>query len=206
MKFGLTTDKTLSLIQFWKLFFEDQQDLLPNFDWYFNIVFSKGVMFPQARPSPYFQEKQVQPQSHMQPQRSSSLPIDEAPSKRSKSALPGSQRDYLDTSQFNEKKKKLYNDLLVVLDNIDLTNSIMNEKGDREILSTMVSNLNQMESKFDKLKDKLKIVGEKELFKFTEHLLKEIIKTYKRANVYGKSRSNAGFYLAADFLDQACNL
>lgn len=181
--------------------------MLSNFGWYYNIVESKGVVFPPFEESPYITN--TPPEQPKPPQRSASLPFDEetpAPSQRSKNAMPGSKRDYLDTSGFNEKKKKLYNDLLVVLDNIDLTNSIINEKGDREILSTMVSNLNQMEAKFDKLKEKLKMVGEKELFGFTEALLAEIIKTYKRANAYAKTRQTGGFYLAADFLDRKCNI
>lgn len=112
--------------------------------------------------------------------------------------------DYLDLSGFNEKKRKLYQDLLVVLENIELTNSIMNEKGDAEILKTMLGNLNQMENKFDALKKKLKISGERELFGFTDDLLKEIMKIYKRANIFSKNRKTAGYYLARETLTKKC--
>lgn len=95
--------------------------------------------------------------------------------------------------------------MLVVLENIELTNSIINEKGDKEILKTMLGNLNQMENKFEALKKKLKMSGEKELFGFTDDLLKEIMKIYKRANTFSKNNRTAGHYLARQYLTKKCN-
>jgi hypothetical protein len=190
------------LIQFWKFRFENQQDLLPNFDWYYNVIKSKGVNFPPYQPSEYESSQPIEPIK-----RQKTLPIDYSDDESPSNLNPNRSYsdDYLDVSTFNEKKKKLYKDLLVVLENIDLTNSIINEKGDREILKTMVSNLNQMENKFDALKKKLKVSGEQELYQFTDDLLKEIMRIYSRVNSLGKTRK-PGFYLARDTLTKKCKL
>lgn len=93
----------------------------------------------------------------------------------------------------------------MVLENIELTNTIINEKGDSEILKTMLGNLNQMEGKFEALKKKLKSSGERELFGFTSDLLEEILKIYKRANTFSKNRKTAGCYLARETLAKKCS-
>lgn len=198
---NLTADQTLKLIQFWNVRFENEQDLLPNFNWYYNVVKSKGVEFPAYQPSDYEPTEAPPPKNR-------NLPIDysdDEPQQRPRQA-PSFSDDYLDVSSFNEKKQKLYKDLLVVLENIDLTNSIMNEKGDKEIVKTMVGNLNQMENKFDALKRKLKVSGERELFGFTDDLLKEIMKIYQRANTFLKSRKPSGYYLARQTLTKKCRI
>ena len=168
--------------------------MLPHFDWYYNIIKKKGVDFPPYEPSEYEPSEPVQ-----QVQRQRTLPIsysNDSNEGMDNNANQNFSDDYLDLSNFNEKKKKLYRDLLVVLENIELTNSIINEKGDKEILKTMLGNLNQMESKFEALKKKLKMSGERELFEFTDDLLKEIMKIYKRANTFSKNNRTAGHYLS----------
>ena len=202
---------TLGLIQFWKFFFESQVDLLPNFDWYYQVIKSKGVQFPVLAPSKYLKNEI--------PQRNPILPINYSDEEinMQRESMRNSKRshnngnnkgnddvDFVDTSDFNEKKMKLYRDLLVVLENIDLTNSIINEKGDKEILKSMVVNLNQMESKFEALKRKLKVSGEQKLFRFTEELLAEIMKIYDRVNNFNRNRKTAGSYFARNFLRQKC--
>lgn len=165
------------------------------------MIKSKGVNFPSYGPSKY--EVAQAPI-----ERKRTLPISYSDEDSGTQSRPRQQKtysdDYLDLSDFNEKKKKLYRDLLVVLENIELTNSIINEKGDQEILKTMLGNLNQMEGKFEALKKKLKISGERELFEFTADLLKEIMKIYKRANTFSKNRKTAGYYLARETLSKKC--
>ena len=39
-------DKTLFLIQFWCYFFENQKDVLPNFEWFYKKIRSMKVEFP----------------------------------------------------------------------------------------------------------------------------------------------------------------
>lgn len=195
------------MIQFWNIYFEDQKDLLPNFSWYYNVIKSKNVEFPPITVSPYTQTKTEQKIS-----RNPNLPIDysdeeiveynRSNSKKSRKNVEAI--SYIDTSEFNEKKIKLYNDLLVVLENIELTNSIINNKGDKEILKTMILNLNQMENKFESLKNKLESAGEVELHEFTDDLLKEIMVVYKRSNSYTNNRSSAGNYSSVKTLNEKC--
>lgn len=167
------------------------------------MIKSKGVNFPAYGPSKY--EPAETPV-----ERKRTLPINYSDEDVGSRARPRKMQtfsdDYLDLSDFNEKKKKLYRDLLVVLENIELTNSIINEKGDEEILKTMLGNLNQMEGKFEALKKKLKMSGERELFSFTSDLLQEIMKIYKRANTFSKNRKTAGYYLARETLSKKCTL
>ena len=172
------------------------------------MIKTKGVQFPVFGPSKYTpttpanSEIKTSTRSPGYSNQGSNISFD----RQQKSQGVISNDAFLDTSEFNEKKLKLYNDLLVVLENIDLTNSIMNEKGDSEILKTMIMNLNQMENKFDALKRKLKSSGEQELFTFTDDLLKEILKIYKRSNIFTKNRKTAGFYLARKSLSVKCIL
>lgn len=197
----------MSLIQFWNIFFEDQKDLLPNFSWYYNVIKSKSVEFPPITVSPYAQSK-----ASKKVNRNPNLPIDYSDeeiveynrSNSKKSRRNIEQISYIDISEFNEKKIKLYNDLLVVLENIELTNSIINNKGDKEILKTMVLNLNQMENKFESLKSKLESAGEIQLHEFTDDLLKEIMVVYKRSNSYSNNPSTAGNYSSVQTLNTKC--
>lgn len=188
----------------WNFKFENEQDLLPHFNWYYNVIKSKGVDFPNYEPSEYETSEPVQPL-----RKKRTLPINYSNDDPNAFNMDSGNNqnftdDYLDLSEFNEKKKKLYKDLLVVLENIDLTNSIINEKGDKEILKTMLGNLNQMENKFEALKRKLQTSGERELFGFTDDLLKEIMKIYKRSNNFSKNRNSGGYYMAKEFLSKKC--
>lgn len=163
------------------------------------MIKSKGVNFPPYKPSEYELAEPIK--------RQRTLPINYSDEEvgPSQSQVKNYSDEYLDTSSFNEKKKKLYKDLLVVLENIDLTNSIINERGDREIIKTMVANLNQMENKFDALKRKLKASGETELYTFTEDLLKEIMRIYSRVNTLGKTKKMKS-YLARNTLAKKCKI
>ena len=51
------SQKALQLVQFWHFYFEQKQDLYPNFSWYYSIIAKKGIEFPIYIPSSYIKTR-----------------------------------------------------------------------------------------------------------------------------------------------------
>ena len=159
---GLTNEvkeKALYLVQFWKRFFKEDTVKFKNFPWYYTNIKSKGIPFPADTESPY---------EHLKV-----LDVSEAVN------LKESQ---MDVSDLNKKQLKLFNDLNIVVDNIKVANTMIDEK-ENAGLQDVIMHLNGMEKKMKGLPKKLQKSNEEFLYKYLMAILDDISATklrYKR--------------------------
>jgi hypothetical protein len=148
-------NKLLGLIQFWNVTFESRKDIFPNFSWYYNVIQSRGVPFPPFKPSPYGEGKQAMgtgqaPQNTRAPAGFESAG---AGGFGGSSGSSGSTKDDAMFETLDPKQKKLFKDLSVVLENVQLANSMM-DANERE-LDEVVGSIAKMQAKLQPLPDRL---------------------------------------------------
>lgn len=163
-------DKALWLIQFWERFFDSKKDILGNFAWYYNNISKRGIPFPPFKNSIHFDPNSVvkAPQGSNQYQ-----PNDYAPSTNQRVVGMA----FLDN--LDEREKKLYKDLNVVLENIKVANSMIDEK-DMSAIDDVMVNIKSMEKKLLALPDKLSQAKEDFLYKFCMAIIEDIGVTIDR--------------------------
>ena len=164
-------DKALFLIQFWHYFFINKADVLGNFTEYYNTIRKRGVQFPAKTQSDYFVENESPKRKAKAESQSMSINVEHTSKDQEKNAI--------DISSFTEKQKKLWKDLNVVVDNVELANSLIDAK-EWESLEEVMNNLEIMEKKLQVLPDKLQKADESFLCDFTNALLADIVTTKSR--------------------------
>lgn len=179
-------NKLLSLIQFWNVFFDAKRDIYPNFNWYFNLIQSRKVPFPPYKQSPYFDQKvslnnQVQPSVRQQGGFDSS----QQPSFGNDSG----QGEIFDS--MNDKQKKLFKDLSVVVDNVSLANSMM-DQNERDI-GEIIDLVQKTESKLQPLLEKLQSAGEGFLHAYCQAILQDTSFTMNRYSRYMQKQATPRF-------------
>lgn len=150
--------KGLMLIQFWNIYFQNKKDLYPNFAWYHNTIVKKGINFP-----PFVQSNYIDSQPTLD-QKSNSNSI---------------------IANFNEKQEKLFKDLCVVIENINLANQLITEK-DLNLLGDVMLNIKVMSKKVSTLPEILAESGEGFLMKLALAIREDMaitIDRYKRLNL-----------------------
>jgi hypothetical protein len=163
-------DKALWLIQFWERFFDSKRDVLGNFGWYYNNINKRGIPFPPFKNSIYYDPNSVAkaPQGGNQHQANDYGPT---------MAQPVVGMNFMD--HMDEREKKLYRDLNVVLDNIKVANSMIDEK-DMSAIDDVMINIKSMEKKLLALPDKLSHAQEDFLYKFCMAIIEDIGVTIDR--------------------------
>lgn len=145
--------KGLSLIQFFKSHFANKTSEFPNFAWYHKNILNRGIKLPPSEPSPYTNTSITQVSSNTHPKTI--------------------------VSSFTERQEKLFKDLLVVVENTNLANSMIDEK---EAVATneVMFNLKVMEKKLLTLPDKLMTAKEDFLYRFSMAVIEDIGVTIDR--------------------------
>ena len=165
-------DKCLYLCQFWARFFNANKDQYPNFAGYYNLLRQKGIMFPDFQDSPYNKHKISQ-------QRKNELAYDytqEQPDDydREHKVRGGNAVKYDPTGQGlnmvnksksnpqpqpqasgNSKHSKIETELDLVIDNIVLTNQIVDssvkEMRIDDLLPEMMATLQSLQANLESL-------------------------------------------------------
>lgn len=166
-------NKLLSLIQFWNHMFESRRDIYPNFSWYYNLIQSRGVPFPPIRPSPYLESKQ----SFGQP----SAPA-RGPSGFDAPSSGGLSRDDAMFETLDPKQKKLFSDLRVVLENVNLANSMM-DQNERD-MDEVIASIAKMQNKLQPLPERLLQANEGFLHAFCTAIIEDTGFTLNRYQRY----------------------
>lgn len=149
--------KVLYLIQFWMNFFKDQQDKYYRFCAYYDLLVNAGCRFPPYSPSTYLAYKREIKKTGPFKEED---PFDYYFQRREEeeSKYGTSNEDNFETSM-SQKKQKLTQELSIVMDNIDLTNSIIDncvkEKQLDPLLPEMIETLNGIDRKMKGLVEKL---------------------------------------------------
>lgn len=142
-------EKTLYLIQFWNRYFTDNKKLT-NFNWYYNIVKNKGIPFPKEKNSSYEIEK-----------------------------FSASKNNKVNQNLLTTRQKKLYKDLQVVVDNLEVANSLITEK-EKTMAKELLVRLNEMDKRLSKLPDILLESNEEFLYSYTMAIIEDLGNTKKR--------------------------
>ena len=190
-------NKLLSLIQFWNIMFESRKDIYQNFSWYYNLILSRGIPFPPFKQSPYLENKGLQTQNQpVQSQRNQtgfeSMPSNFTP--------PGKNDDIFET--MSEKQKKLFQDLSVVLENVQLANSMMDEN--EKDMEEVVGSIQKMEKKLQSLPEKLMQANEGFLHAYCLAILEDTSFTLNRHSRYVQRQPTPRFNSSAEqIIEQA---
>ena len=159
-----TKEKALYVVQFWKRFFEEDPVKFKNFPWYYNNIKGKGIPFPEDTESPY---------EHLKV-----LDVSEAAN------LKESQ---MYVSDLNKKQLKLFNDLNIVMDNIKVANTMIDQK-EHAGLQDVVMHVSGMEKKMKGLPKKLQKSNEEFLYKYLIAILDDISATKMRYKKFKESK------------------
>ena len=192
--------KLLGLIQFWNFLFSAKKDLYPNFSWYYNSISNRGVQFPQAKQSSYMSApmQQSQPSGMMS---GSTQPVQTTNvSSAQKPVQPVQDDEISDT--MNDKQRKLFKDLSVVLENMHMANSMMdsNEPGIDEV----IGNMHKMENKLQPLPEKLLQANEGFLHAFCCAILEDMNFTMQRYQRHMNRQPTSKFNSSSEqILEQA---
>lgn len=174
-------EKALYLIQFWARFFHNS-GRYSNFIGYYRLVESKGVEFPPYNESPYIKHKKKIKKSG---------PFEESDPfeyysnlKQQDQAQIGGGGGGAENSNFSHRANKLKKDLDVVVENIDLTNNIIDtcieERRMDELLPEMILTLEALNQKMNALVEKLTDKNEEHLFNSVLLIIEDINTTKER--------------------------
>lgn len=200
-------NKLLSLIQFWNIMFESRKDIYQNFSWYYNLILSRGIPFPPFKQSPYLEGKSLQGQGQNQGQgQGGNQPGQTQPTQTGFESMPsnftppGKNDDIFET--MSEKQKKLFQDLSVVLENVQLANSMMDEN-ERD-MEEVISSIQKMEKKLQSLPEKLMQANEGFLHAYCFAILEDTSFTLNRYSRYVQRQPTPRFASNAEqIIEQA---
>lgn len=170
-------DKGLFLVQFWNNFFSNRADVLSSFSEYYNNIKKRGVQFPAKTQSDYFVANETPVRGVSTEERTPVYSVD--------AIIRGQDANTIDTSTLTDKQRKLWTDLNVVVDNVELANNMIDAK-EWDSLEEVMSNLEAMERKLQMLPDKLQKADEEFLCNFTRALLADIITSRNRYLALGQ--------------------
>ncbi len=173
--------KALNLVQFWNKFFESEKDVLPNFNWYFKNIKKRGIPFPPMKPSIY-QKNVKKPPQHFNNQPNETQLNQTQKRKRSSNIV----------SNMTPKQSKLYKDLQVVQENINVANAVITNK-EKDMANDLMGRLLQMNKRLGKLPENLSNKGEDFLCEFTLALIDDINQTKTRYNYLKMNRKMTPF-------------
>lgn len=162
-------EKALYLIQFWVRYFKDDTVTYKNFPWYFNNIKNMNIPFPADVESPYERMK----------------PADMFKNNHIRESQ-------VDISEFNKKQLKLYKDLNIVLDSIEVANTMIDEN-EFIGLTDVILHIEGMETKLKNLPARLKKANEDFLHRYTIAILKDIEATKKRHKLLKNNKSTPQF-------------
>lgn len=171
--------KALFLIQFWNNYFNDKKDILSNFGQYYTSIVKRGVSFPDKRNSDYHNINEAPVRGiEVEDNKRESYGLERGSSNNNNNDQDN-QKAEMDTSEFTDKQKKLFKDLNVVVDNVELANSML-DRQEYDGLQEIMENIFTMESKLKMLPSKLQKAGEDLLYSFSNALLADIASTRDR--------------------------
>lgn len=171
-------EKALYLIQFWARFFHNSGKY-SNFVGYYRLIESKGIEFPPYNESPYIKNKKKIKKSG---------PFEEADPFEYYSNLKEQDAAHIggsgESSNFSQRANKLKKDLDVVMENIDLTNNIIDtcieERRMDELLPEMILTLEALNQKMNGLVEKLTDKNEANLLNQVLLIIEDINITKER--------------------------
>ena len=143
-------NKILHLIRFWELFFEENKYLYGNFTWFAAKLRSKGLSLSDNVISPYVALKPDMTTISSKEQASQVIEL-----------------------EFNKNQIKLLKDLNVVIDNLKLANSMI-DQFELKALSDVLVYIKAAGMKLEDLQLKLKKIEEEILLKYVEAILDDI--------------------------------
>ena len=197
-------EKTLSLILFWEKFFENKKDIFGNFNWYYKNIKKRDIPFPTYVPSPY-STSQYNPQKNTKffnnnnnqnnfiEQNSNNNQNNNNNQKNFNNYQNNNNNNNeINKDNLTPRQLKLFNDLEVVVENIDVANSLISSK-DRGMSQELVNRLKQMEQRLLKLPDNLMNCGEDFLYSYTMALLEDINITKNRYMTMKNGRNPDNF-------------
>lgn len=190
------------MIQFWARFFHNS-GRYSNFIGYYRLVESKGVEFPPYNESPYIKHKKTIKKSG---------PFEESDPFEYYSNLKQEDQAQIggssESSNFSHRSNKLKKDLDIVVENIDLTNNIIDtcieERRMDELLPEMILTLEALNQKMNALVEKLTDKNEENLFNNVLLIIEDINTTKERYKSL-MSKKRPGPFISAYKNDEKTN-